>query len=277
MVIVKKHSALMPKQKRTKTPKQPRNFSLRSTVRRRIHKIRKLITKQRIYISVAVIALIFVASTAAYAMNNPGDFSNHSPKPSTTNDNSSNGKNQTKTKFTTETPVDTSAIQKPESEDCYKITVEAEAQFLTSTGALVYPHYGDSHAVFDSYNNGYRQAYNSYLNSVRPHNCSITINDKGTVQYASPTCTQAYSDDIVVVLRNQIYSAVNLDMAEYNRWFWSGNNMKPDHAAAAAQERIFIQNKNDGRVRGYVDQANARLINIYCPALKYADFYTRMF
>jgi nitric oxide synthase oxygenase domain/subunit len=102
----------------------------------------------------------------------------------------------------------------------------------------------------------------------------VTIVDKGTVQYASPTCTQAYADKIVAVLKNNIISGVSIDMAEYNGWYIAG---LPKSDQQIANEQNYIQNKNNARVRGYVSDANAELSKIYCSSLNPANFYTNMF
>jgi hypothetical protein len=252
---------------------------------RKISTFKRIVTKQRVYIFTSALVLVIVASTAAYAVMSNGGLGINNPTPSTTNNTSANSKKQTSSSNTTNTSINSTTAQQPATADCYQIDVAAETQFLKSTNVLVYPHYGDSRAVFDAYNNGYQQAYNTYLSSVKAHNCPITITNKGIVQYAAPSCTQAYADNIVVVLRNQINSGVNLDMNEYNEWLRAGHHSSWDSSYQSyasyqqdiANEQNYIQNEDNARVRGYVSQTNTELVSIFCPQLNPANFYYNMF
>ncbi len=261
----------MKKKNKTKAKRKTPKFSRRTLFLRKFRRTLKLITRQRVYITFAVLALIIVASTAVYAINNPIDLITHKPKSSSETSKSTNSNNITSDKTDKNPSIST---PNPEPASCYQINVAAETQFLKSTDMLIFPHYGDSKVVFDAYNNGYRQAYNNYISTVKTHNCPITIADKGTVQYGSPNCTQAYSDNLVVFLRNQINSSITLDMAEYKRWFIPG---LPKTNQQIVAEQNYIQNKNNVRVRDYVNQINVSLTNIFCPSLNPDDFYTHMF
>lgn len=260
------------KRKAKVTRKSP-VYSKRTLFLRKFRRTLKLITRQRIYITIAVIVLFIVASSAAYAVNNRNNMPSKTSETINSTDTDTVNTND-ETEKTTETPQPTLTTLQSETASCYQIQTSAETQFLKTTSALTYPHYGNPKAVFDAYNYGYRQAYNNYLATVRAHNCSVTVADKGDVQYGSPTCTQAYADNNVVVLRNQIISGVNLDMAEYERWEIAG---LPKTAQQIAAEQAYIQNKNNIRVQGYVSKTNVILNSIYCPSLNPADFYTHMF
>ena len=287
MVKNKKRKKPLPKKKQTKkSASLSRFFDVHTRANhRKISTFKRIVTKQRVYIFFAALALIIIASTAVNAVNNTDHLKNRSPSTTSTTNTTVGDKVHTSNGDATSSNAGNTATQQSEPVDCYQIDVTAETQYLKSTGALTYPHYGDSRAVFDAYNSGYRQAYNTYLNSVKAHNCPITITDKGTVQYASPTCTQAYSDNVVVVLRNQVYSAYNLDMAEYKDWLRAGHHSSWDpsyqsyssYQLEIANERNYIQNKDNARVRGYVNDTNTTLSKIYCPSLNPADFYNKMF
>ncbi|MCX6728966.1 MAG: hypothetical protein NTV39_04350 [Candidatus Saccharibacteria bacterium] len=276
----------MKKKKKAKVTRKPPKFSRRTLFLRKLHRTLKLITKQRVYITFGALALLIVASSAAYALNNRIDLNKKSSNPtsSTSTTTSTKNDNVSDTKGS-EKPNPTITTDQAEPTSCYQIQTTAETQFLKTTSALVYPHYGNPKAVFDAYNSGYRQAYNNYLATIRAHNCAVTVADKGDVQYGSPVCTQAYADNNVVVLRNQIYSGVNLDMAEYERWKDAGHHSSWDpsyqsyssYQSEVATEQNYIQNQNNARIRGYVGQTNAILNSIFCPSLNPTDFYTHMF
>jgi hypothetical protein len=287
MVKNKKRRKPSPKKKQAKKPVSlSRMFDVHTrSNRRKISTFKRIVTKKRVYIFFATLALIIVASTAVYALNNTNSLKISSPDTTSTTGTTSGGKSQTTNSDATNKSASSATTQQPEPVDCYQIDVAAETQYLKSTGALTYPYYGDSRAVFDAYNNGYRQSYNTYLNSVKAHNCPVTIVDKGTVQYASPTCTQAYSDNIVVVLREQVGSAYTLDINEYNEWLRAGHHSSWDpsyqsyssYQSDIAGERSYIQNEDNTRVRGYVNNTNTTLAKIYCPSLNPTDFYNKMF
>jgi hypothetical protein len=273
------------KKQNNKSVSLSKQFDLHSRInRRRISIFKKIVTKQRIYIFVAVLVLLIVASTASYALNNTISLIPRPTKPTSTSNNDTNDQTQA-TSSLSDKPISGPTITSPHPTSCYEINAAAEAQYLKSTSVLVYPHYGDARAVFDAYNNGYRQAYNTYLNTVRPNNCPVTISDRGTVQYASPTCTQAYSDKIVAVLRNQIISVENLDMNVYNDWKKAGHHSSWDpsyqsyasYQSDIANEQNLIQSQDNANVRDYVSKTNNELKDIFCPALNPSDFYTHMF
>jgi hypothetical protein len=276
MVKNKKRKKPLPKKKLAKKPVSlSRLFNVHTRAnRRKISAFKRIVTKQRIYISMAGLVLIIIASTAVYAVNNKINLNSHGTKSTPTTETTTSDDSQSSSGTGLDGSPSINTTEQSTTPTCHQIDVAAEARLLKSTSALTYPHYGDSHSVFDAYNNGYRQAYNTYLSTVRQQNCPITITDRGTVQYAAPTCTQAYADKIVVVLRNNIISGVNWDMEKYNEWYIAGLSKTSQQIAG---EQNIIQSQNDGHVRGYVSDANSDLSKIYCPSLNPANFYTHMF
>jgi hypothetical protein len=81
---------------------------------RKISIFKRIVTKQRIYIFFATLALIIVASAAAYAMNNTIDLNNPTSKPLSTNNTPSTSKSQTKS-TTTDKAVDSATAQQSDA------------------------------------------------------------------------------------------------------------------------------------------------------------------
>jgi hypothetical protein len=242
--------------------------------RKKISTIKKIVTLKHFYLVVAVFVLVVMAPTVGNAVRTVLDLNKHNPNSLSTSDTTTGKKTSADKDSTLNESATNTTNQQSKPVSCNDITVEAEAQLLQTTGSLLFPRYGDSKAVFDNYNNSYRAAYNTYLSTVRAHNCPVNIADKGTVQYAGPSCTAAYSNNIIVVLKNNIYSGVNFDMAEYNRWLIAG---LPKNEQQLSKERQYIQNKNNARVRSYVNTANVSLSKVYCPSLNPANYYVKMF
>jgi hypothetical protein len=254
------------------------------TNRKRISFVRRTITNNRILISIAACSLIIISYTAAYALMNSKDLASNNAGATSTTNTSASSKSKFVSSSTSNEPTVSNPANQSQPETCSDITAAAETQYLESTGSLVFPHYGDSLAVYNAYNNAYQNAYNTYVSTVKAHNCTVTIADRGTVQYAGPSCTPAYANNIIVVLKNDIYSAYNLDMAEYNRWLIAGHDSDPSFYPTYAAylelldgEQKYIQNEDNNRVNGYVSETNVSLAKIYCPAINPANYYNKMF
>jgi|GEM_PF-1252039 len=287
MVKNKKRKKPLPKKKQAKKPESlSRFFDVHTRANhRKISTFKRIVTKQRVYIFFAALTLIIIASTAVYALNNKIDLKSNTTKSTNTTQATFGQDSNSDNNTSLDASPTVNTTEQSATPTCRQIEVTAEAQLLKSTSALTYPHYGDAHSVFDAYNNGYRQAYNTYLNTTRQHNCPITITDRGNVQYSSPVCTQAYADKVVVVLRNQINSVVNLDMNTYIDWKKAGHHSSWDssyqtyasYQSDIANEQNLIQSQNNDHVRDLVNRTNVELGNLFCPALNPTDFYTHMF